>query len=159
MEESLSFLVSPKNIMVGNQVPFHMVFMCHSCFPVLIVNLSILNYFNNNDFSSFRVNWNIFVFKLLHVHTREIFPIQIKQDTFCLSAEQNRTNRVDWVRLVWLSSVIELTISINRARRKGPFRLCTITEPIEQQFDWLGSIVFDLFLVRFRSISYPGMYS
>ena len=31
----------PKYIMVG-KVPFHMVFLCRSCFPVLIVNLSIL---------------------------------------------------------------------------------------------------------------------
>ena len=114
----------PKYIIVGN-VPFHMVFLCRSCFPVLIVNLSILKHFNNDDFSSFRVNWNIFVFKLLHIHTKQIFPIQFKLDTFCLSAEQNRTNRIDWVRLVWLSSAIELTNS--------RFRLIELTEKV--QFD------------------------
>ena len=138
--------------MVGN-VPFHMVLLCRWCFPVLIVNLSILNYFNNDDFSSFRVNWNIFVFKLLHIHTKEIFPIQFELDTFCLSTEQNRINRVDWVRLVWLSSVIELTISINRAHRKGPVGLCSIIELIEQQSDWLGSIDFWFSFVRLAT---PG---
>ena len=30
---------------------FYIVLLCCSCFPVLIVNLSILNHFNNNDFS------------------------------------------------------------------------------------------------------------
>ena len=123
MEESLTFDFSgiPKYTMIGN-VPFHMVFLCRWCFSVLIVNLSILNYYKNDDFNSLRVNGNIFVFKLLHIHSKQIFPIQFKLDTFCLSAEQNRTNRVDWVRLVWLSSAIELTISINRAHRKGPVR-------------------------------------
>ena len=41
--------------------------------------------------------------------------------------------------------------------RKVPVRLCSITEPIEQQSDRLGSIKFDRFLVRFRSIDYAGM--
>ena len=41
--------------------------------------------------------------------------------------------------------------------RKVPVRLCSITEPIEQQSDRLGSIEFDWFLVRFRSIDYAGM--
>ena len=33
--------------------------------------------------------------KLLHIHTKEIFPTQFELDTFCLSTEQNRINRVD----------------------------------------------------------------
>ena len=43
-----------------------------------------------------------------------------------------------------LTYLIELTSSINLTHRKGPVRLCAITEPIEQQ------------LVRFRSIDYAG---
>ena len=75
---------------------------------------------------------------------------------FCLSAKHNRTNLVDWVRLARFSSVIERTSSINRTHRKVPvIRLCSITEP-EQQSGRLGSIDFDWFLVRFRSIDYAG---
>ena len=75
---------------------------------------------------------------------------------FCLSAKHNRTNLVDWVRLARFSSVIERTSSINRSHRKVPvIRLCSITEP-EQQSGRLGSIDFDWFLVRFRSIDYAG---
>ena len=33
-----------------------------------------------------------------HTYLRKMFPIQLKLNAFCLSAEQNRTNRVDWVR-------------------------------------------------------------
>ena len=80
-----------------------------ACFPVLIVTLSILNHFNNKDFCHFRVNWNIFVFKLLHTHTQGDLSDQLKMNAFCLYAKQNRTNRIDWVPVVRLSSLIELT--------------------------------------------------
>ena len=38
-------------------------------------------------------------------------------------------------------------------------QLCSITEPIEQQSDRLGSIEFDWYIVRFRSIDYAGLNS
>ena len=79
---------------------------------VFVLHWPILNHLNNKELSYFRVNWNIFVFKLLQIHTRgRSFRniIQLTLDAFCLPAKQNRTNRVDWVRLVRLSLVIELT--------------------------------------------------
>ena len=75
--------------------------------------------------------------------------------SFCRT-KSDRTNRGDWVWLVRLNSVIELTSSINRTHRNVPVGLCSITEPIEQESDRLGSIEFDWFLVRFRSIDYAG---
>ena len=89
------------------------------------------------------------------VRLHEIFPIQL--DAFCLSTKQNRTNLVVCIRLVRLSSVIEYTSSINQTHRNVPVLLCSITEPIEQQSDRFGSIRFDWFLVRFRSIDYAGL--
>ena len=142
----------PKNIPSRWYCPgkdiLHAFLRCHSCFALLVVNLSILNHLNNKDFSSFRVNWKNVVFKLLHIHPRgrSFRLIQLKPVAFCLSTEQNRT----WSGR--LSSVIELTSSINRTHRKVPVRLCSITEgePIEQQPYRLGSIEFDWLLVRFR---------
>ena len=61
------------------------------------------------------------------------------------------------MRFVFLPNKIELIASIefgNRTHRT--VRLCSITEPVEQQSDRLGSIEFDRFLVRFRSISSAG---
>ena len=77
----------------------------------------------------------------------EFLPILLRVNAyqccipFCFSTEQNRTNRVDWVRL---GSVIEL----NRTHKKAPVRLCSIAEPIElQSNDWVrlvfGSVSFD----------------
>ena len=77
----------------------------------------------------------------------EFLPILLRVNAyqfcipFCFSTEQNRTNRVDWVRL---GSVIEL----NRTHKKVPVRLCSIAEPIElQSNDWVrlvfGSVSFD----------------
>ena len=69
---------------------------------------------------------------------------------FCFSTEQNRTNRVDWVRL---GSVIEL----NRTHKKVPVRLCSIAEPIELQSKnsvRLGSIGFWFGFVRLAT---PGL--
>ena len=93
----------PNNIPVGRSRERYftcMVLRCYSCFPILVVNLAILNHFNNKDFSLFRVNWNIFVFKLLHLHPwgRYIRLIQLKLAAFCLSAEQNITNQDGWGR-------------------------------------------------------------
>ena len=78
-------------------------------------------------------------FTCLHPRGRSFRLIQLKLVAFCLSTEQNRTS------LGRLSSVIELTSSINRTHRKVPVRLCSITEgePIEQQSYRLGSIEFD----------------
>ena len=59
---------------------------------VLTVNLSNLNHLNIPG------SLKYFCLKLLHINIREMFPIQMKlnaEDAFCLSAEQNRTNRVD----------------------------------------------------------------
>ena len=113
--------------------------MFHS---INIVNLSILNHLNDKDFSSFRVNWNIFVFKLLQIHTR------------------GRSFRFNWnwMRFIFLPNKIQLIASIefgNRTHRKVPVRLCSITEPIEQQSDRLGSIDFWLVFVRLTT---PGVF-
>ena len=104
--------ISPVSIILGKT--FYMVLLCHSCFPVLNVNLPFLNHFNKKDFRLFWVNWNICVlFKLLHMHARgRFFWFNWNWMRFiCLSTEQNRTNRVNWDRLVQLSSeiIIELT--------------------------------------------------
>ena len=53
-------------------------------------------------------------------------------DAFCLSAKQNRSS-------------IEFG---NRTHRKVTVRLCSITEPVEQQSDRLGSLDFWLGFVR-----------
>ena len=77
----------------------------------------------------------------------EFLPILLRVNAyqfcipFCFSTEQNRTNRVDWVRL---GSVIEL----NRTHKKAPVPLCSIAETIElQSNDWVrlvfGSVSFD----------------
>ena len=98
----------PVGIVLGKTL--YVVLLCHSCFPVLVVNLAISNNFNNKDLVRSGLIEIFFVFRLLHIHPRGmIFPIQLKLAAFCLSAEQNRTSRIDWVRLVRLSSVIELT--------------------------------------------------
>ena len=87
----------------------------------------------------------------------EFLPILLRVNAyqccipFCFSTEQNRTNRVDWVRL---GSVIEL----NRTHKKVPVRLCSIAEPIElQSNDWvrLGSIGF---WFGFFRLTTPGVY-
>ena len=81
-------------------------------FPVLIVNLSIMNHFIEKFLFS-----NCFKYILEGDLSDSI-------ETGCLltvfSSKQNRTNRVDWVRLVRLSSVIELTekFQLNLLRRK-----------------------------------------
>ena len=78
--------------------------LCRSCPSVLTVNLSNLNRLNHKDFSSLQVDWNIFVwncFPYILERWSQMFPIQLKLDAvdaFCLSAERNRTNRVDWVQ-------------------------------------------------------------
>ena len=54
---------------------------------------------------------------------------------FSFSAEQNRTDRVDLVRL---RSEIEL----NRTHGKVPVRLCSITEPNRTSIERLSSIDF-----------------
>ena len=62
-------------------------------------------------------------------------------DAFCLPAKQNRTNRVDWVRLVRLSLVIELTEKFQLDYQTNR----TTIRPIE--LDWVrlifGSVSFD----------------
>ena len=68
----------------------------------------------------------------------------MKLDAFRLSAKQNQTNRVDWVRLVWLSSVIELAENFQ-------FDYVLLPKPVEQQSDRLGSIEFNWF--KFGSVS------
>ena len=92
------------------------------------------------------------VFKLLHIHPRgrSFRLIQLKLVAFCLSTKQNRT----WPGR--LSSVIELTSSINQTHRKVPVRLCSITEgePIEQQSYRLGSIEYWFGFVRLTT---PGI--
>ena len=101
------------------------------------------------------VHWNVLISLTLAplVKTQlksEFLPILLRVNAyqccipFCFSTEQNRTNRVDWVRL---GSVIEL----NRTHKKVPVRLCSIAEPIElQSNDWvrLGSIGFWFGFVR-----------
>ena len=65
------------------------------------VNLSILNHLNITIkvlviFNSVLIEIFLSGFQTAsHTYQREIFPIQLKLDAFCLSAEQNRTNRVD----------------------------------------------------------------
>ena len=87
----------------------------------LSVNLSILKHFNNDDFSSFRVNWNIFVFKLLHMLGRSF-----------------RFN-LNWIRFVFLPNKIELIGSIEFdwfdwvRLSNSRFRLIELTEKV--QFD------------------------
>ena len=66
--------------------------------------------------------------------------------SFC-RAKSNKSHRF---------SLIEAIEFGNRTLRKVPVPLCSISEPIEQQSDWLGSIEFARFLVRFRSISCTG---
>ena len=84
------------------------------------------------DFRSFQINWNIFVFKLLQIHTRgNIFSIQSKLDAFCLSAKQNRTTVIATIGSIEFD---------NRTDRKVRVRLCLTTEPIEQQSNRLHSI-------------------
>ena len=84
------------------------------------------------DFRSFQINWNIFVFKLLQIHTGgNIFSIQSKLDAFCLSAKQNRTTVIATIGSIEFD---------NRTDRKVRVRLCLTTEPIEQQSNRLHSI-------------------
>ena len=88
---------------------FYIVLLCLSCFPVLTLNL----------YSWFRVNWNIFYFKVLHIHTK------------------GRSFRFNWswMRFVFLPNKIELIPSIefhNLTHQKIPVQLCSITELIEQ---------------------------
>ena len=98
-------------------------FFCAVHFPSidLSVNLSILKHFNNDDFSSFRVNWNIFVFKLLHMLGRSF-----------------RFN-LNWIRFVFLPNKIELIGSIEFdwfdwvRLSNSRFRLIELTEKV--QFD------------------------
>ena len=81
-----------------------------------------------------------------------MFPIQLSLDAFRLSAEQNRLRSIEFGNRAH-------KFNYNRAHRKVQVRLCSITEPIEQQSDQLGSIELDRFLVRFRSIGYAGLNS
>ena len=84
----------PVGIVLGKTL--YVVLLCHSCFPVLVVNLAISNNFNNKDLVRSGLIEIFFVFRLLHIHPRGmIFPIQLKLAAFCLSAEQNRTSRID----------------------------------------------------------------
>ena len=70
--------------------------------------------------------------------------------SFCRT-KSDRTNRRDWVRLVRLNSVIELTSSINRTHRKVPVGLLdhrtNRTRIWSIGFDWVrlifGSVSFD----------------
>ena len=64
---------------------------------------------------------------------------------FCFSTEQNRTNRVDWVRL---GSVIEL----HRTHQKAPVRLCSIAEPDRTPIERLGLIGFWFGFVRLTTL-------
>ena len=64
---------------------------------------------NDKDFSSGLVEIFLFSNCLKYTYHRAMFPIQLRPDAFCLFVKQNRTNHVVWVRLVRLSSVIELT--------------------------------------------------
>ena len=62
------------------------------------------------------------------------------------------------MRFVFLPNKIELIASIefgNRTHRKVPVRSCSITEPIEQQSDRLGSI--DFWFV-FVALTTPGVF-
>ena len=84
----------PVGIVLGKTL--YVVLLCHSCFTVLVVNLAISNNFNNKDLVRSGLIEIFFVFRLLHIHPRGmIFPIQLKLAAFCLSAEQNRTSRID----------------------------------------------------------------
>ena len=75
-------------------------------------------------------------------------------DAFRLSAEQNRTNRVDWVRLVRLSSIGSIEFA-NRTHRYFQFAYVRLpNQSNNDPADWVR-----LFSVRFRSISYPGWSS
>ena len=76
--------------------------LCRSCPSVLTVNLSNLNHLNHKDFIAHSRLTEIFFLKLLPIQTGEMITdvsaIQLKldaMDAFCLSAERNRTNRVD----------------------------------------------------------------
>ena len=83
----------------------------------------------------------------------EFLPILLRVNAyrfcipFCFSTEQNRTNRVDWVRL---GSVIEL----NRTQKKFQFDYVWLPN----QSNPHRTIGFDWFLVRFRSINYAGFF-
>lgn len=120
-----------------------------------IVNESISNQLNK-DFSSLKCVIALTLAPLAKTQLKsEFLPILLRVNAyqccipFCFSTEQNRTNRVDWVRL---GSVIEL----NRTHKKVPVRLCSIAEPIElQSNDWvrLSSIGFWFDFVRLAT---PG---
>ena len=91
---TVAYVQHPVGIVLGKTL--YVVLLCHSCFPVLVVNLAISNNFNNKDLVRSGLIEIFFVFKLLHIHPRGmIFPIQLKLAAFCLSAEQNRTSRID----------------------------------------------------------------
>ena len=96
----------PVGIVLGKTL--YVVLLCHSCFPVLVVNLAISNNFNNKDLVRSGLIEIFFVFKLLHIHPRGmIFPIQLKLAAFCLSAELNKIELIASIKFDWL--VIELT--------------------------------------------------
>ena len=98
---------------------------------------------NDKDFSSGLVEIFLFSNCFKYTYYRAICPIQLRPGAFCLFAKQNRTNHVVWVRLVRLSSVIELT------------------EKFDYRTNWttIRPIGFDSFLVRFRSIDYAGCWT
>ena len=81
----------------------------------------------------------------------EFLPILLRVNAyqfcipFCFSTEQNRTNRVNWVRL---GSVIEL----NQTHKKSSSSIM-----FDCRTNW--TIGFDWFLVQFRSIDYAGYES
>ena len=78
------------------------------------------------------------------------FTNVLNLDAFCPSAEQNRTNRVDWVPLARLSSVIELTSSIHRTHPE-------LTQKFQFDYARLGLIEFDWFLFGFVRLAKPGV--
>ena len=63
------------------------------------------------------------------------------------------------MHFVFLPNKIELIVSIefgDQTHQKVPVWSCSMTKPVEQQSNQLGSIEFDWFLVRFRSIDFAG---
>ena len=68
---------------------------------------------------------------------------------FCLSAEQNRTNRVDFVRMVWLSTSL-----INRTGRKVSVRLFRLLNQLNNNLtNWVWLIFSWLCLISYAGIN------
>ena len=126
MEKSLTFLHGiPKDITVG-KVPFHMVFLCRSCFPVLIW-VWIYRF------------WNTLTMTIL-VHSGLIETFLFSNCFTYILSRSFRFN-LNWIRFVFLPNKIELIGSIEFdwfdwvRLSNSRFRLIELTEKV--QFDYV----------------------